>query len=132
MVHSLNQQMSTQGPTGKVLGPLLFLVFINDPPDFINHVTWARLFADDCLLYRPIKSPHDQILQQNDIDRLIQWSKAWGMKFNASKCNVMLKRGLGAHRFYHMDGHVLASTSSANYLGITFTEISHGLYTLLR
>ena len=110
-------------PQGTVLGPLLFLVFINDLPDVITHGTRVRLFADDCLLYRPIKSPHDQIILQNDIDRLIQWSKDWSMKFNASKCNIMsVKRGLGIHRFYHMDGHVLASTSTAKYLGITFTD----------
>ena len=110
-------------PQGTVLGPLLFLVFINDLPDVITHGTRVRLFADDCLLYRPIKSPHNQIILQNDIDRLIQWSKDWSMKFNASKCNIMsVKRGLGIHRFYHMDGHVLASTSTAKYLGITFTD----------
>lgn len=110
-------------PQGTVLGPLLFLIFINDLPENIIHGTRVRLFADDCLVYRPIKSIHDQILLQQDIDRLIQWSKSWGMKFNASKCNIMsVKRGLGIQRFYHMDGHVLASTSTAKYLGVTFTS----------
>jgi len=110
-------------PQGTVLGPLLFLIFINDLPENIIHGTRVRLFADDCLVYRPIKSIHDQILLQQDIDRLIQWSKSWGMKFNASKCNIMsVKRGLNIQRFYHMDGHVLASTTTAKYLGVTFTD----------
>ena len=51
-------------PQGTVLGPLLFLLHINDLPDVIHPDTRCRLFADDCLLYRTIESPADQIILQ--------------------------------------------------------------------
>ena len=68
-------------PQGTVLGPLLFLCFINDLPDCVQ--SSVRLFADDCLLYRPIKSPEDQHILQQDLSALEAWTVKWGMKFNA-------------------------------------------------
>ena len=55
-------------PQGTVLGPLLFLVYINDLPSRVNST--ARLFADDCLLYRVIKSTDDHHTLQQDLDLL--------------------------------------------------------------
>ena len=55
-------------PQGTVLGPLLFLVHINDLPDCVK--SSVRLFADDCLLYREIKSRDDQEILQNDLKNL--------------------------------------------------------------
>ena len=74
-------------PQGTVLGPLLFLLHINDLPSCVN--SKVRLFADDCLLYREIKINQDQIDMQRDLDALMDWGSTWGMKFNAKKCNIM-------------------------------------------
>ena len=74
-------------PQGTVLGPLLFLLHINDLPSCVN--SKVRLFADDCLLYREIKNNQDQIDMQRDLDALMDWGSIWGMKFNAKKCNIM-------------------------------------------
>ena len=74
-------------PQGSVLGPVLFLIFINDLPDNINFRN--RLFADDCILYRQITSETDQRLLQEDLDRLDIWEKTWGMEFHPQKCSVM-------------------------------------------
>ena len=72
-------------PQGTVLGPLLFLTYINDLPSTVSsHVS---LFADDCLLYRPIKCRADQEQLQRDLSALQDWADLWGMCFNHSKCS---------------------------------------------
>ena len=72
---------------GTVLGPLIFLVHINDISGGIS--ANIRLFADDCILYRVIKEKHDQDILQADINQLIKWSEIWQMTLNASKCVVL-------------------------------------------
>ncbi len=72
---------------GTVLRPLLFLLFINN---LLQHVSSQfRLFADDCLIYRPIHSTQDQIALQRDLLAMEAWGDTWGMRSNAKKCNIM-------------------------------------------
>ena len=74
-------------PQNTVLGPALFLLHINDLPSVVS--SKVRLFADDCLIYRNVKNKEDQIALQKDIHFLENWGNTWGMRFNASKCNIM-------------------------------------------
>ena len=74
-------------PQGSVLGPILFLIFINDLPDNIR--SSVRLFADDCVLYRNIHSIQDCFILQEDLTSLGQWEADWQMKFNVAKCHSM-------------------------------------------
>ena len=71
-------------PQGTVLGPLLFLLHINDLPSVVS--SKVRLFADDCLIYRNIKNKEDQIALPNLLEN---WGNTWCMCFNAAKCNIM-------------------------------------------
>ena len=48
-----------------------------------------RLFADDCVCYREIKDIEDTLKLQKDIDRLGNWARQWGMRFQTVKCNMM-------------------------------------------
>ena len=74
-------------PQGSVLGPILFIIFVNDMPDVIDSM--LLMFADDTKLYRTICSPiHHDILQQ-DIDRISAWGEQSLMSFNTDKCQVM-------------------------------------------
>ena len=106
-------------PQGTVLGPLLFLCHINDLPDVVS--SQVRLFADDCLLYRKIKSYVDTIKLQEDLVKLEEWAKAWGMSFNAKKCTV-LRIDSKRPQFYKLGKHILQQTSESPYLGITISE----------
>ena len=74
-------------PQGSVLGPLLFLIFINDMPSLVGH--FCKLFADDTKLIAVIKDNLDYATLQSDIDKLVDWSKLWRMSFNEDKCKAM-------------------------------------------
>ncbi len=76
-------------PQGTVLGPLLFLLYINDKGDELKPGTSIRLFADDCLIYRSIKSQADTEILQEDLTGLEKWSINWKMTFNPKKCYVL-------------------------------------------
>ena len=70
-----------------MLGPLLFLLFINDLPDCVESKT--RQFADDCIIYRNVKTIKDCQELQNDLFKLTDWEQKWGMLFHPDKCNSM-------------------------------------------
>ena len=111
-------------PQGTVLGPLLFLIYINDISDNLTPGTTARLFADDCVIYRPISSPTDRHILQNDIDTLHSWSNTWQMHFNPSKCNMMhiSTKGNSPPHPYHLAGVQLEAVREHRYLGVTFSD----------
>ena len=73
--------------TPTVLGPLLFLAFINYTLYTVS--SQVRLLADDCLLYRPIKCRAGQEKLQIDQSVLQDWADRWGMCFNPLKCSVL-------------------------------------------
>ena len=59
---------------------MLFLIFINDiAKDTSSSI---RLFADDCILYREVRNEQHCLDLQHDLDKLVAWSKTWGMEFN--------------------------------------------------
>ena len=111
-------------PQGTVLGPLLFLIYINDLPDSVSRK--VRLFADDCLVYREVGSIDDQLALQRDLDSLENWAHIWGMKFNPSKCTILtISRSPPLHKFYSLCGTILQQVSEAKYLGVNISEDLH-------
>ena len=74
-------------PQGTILGPVLFLCFINDITKNIKST--IRLYADDCILYHNIDSLEDCKQLQNDLKTLSKWSSKWLLDFNVSKCKIM-------------------------------------------
>ena len=77
--------MKSGVPQGTVLGPLCFLLFINDLPDAVSPGTAVRLFADDCLLYRSVNDQANVDQLQQDLNAVFNWGLKWGMRFNVKK-----------------------------------------------
>ena len=120
--HSQWVQVRSGVPQGTVLGPLLFLAYINDLPDNIS--SEVRLFADDCVLYRPIHNNSDVSGLQADLDTLTSWQNTWQMKFNAKKCFVLKlshSRSTTSHT-YKLGQSTLEETNLYAYLGVHITK----------
>ena len=110
-------------PQGTVLGPLLFLLFINDIA--LNVSSSIRLVADDCLVYRETRTQDQCALLQKDLDELAAWSLTWGMAFNVSKCNILSITNATKNRQiydYSMNGERIKSVKSAPDLGFTINN----------
>ena len=106
-------------PQGTVLGPLMFLLYINDITDNLDSNTKIRLFADDCLLYRSITTEQDSRVLQKDLNSLVEWSSKWQMSFNTRKCKtlrVTTKRN--PIEFVTMNTDELENVSHHPYLGV--------------
>ena len=109
-------------PQGSVLGPVLFLLYINDISE--NVLSSIRLFADDCVLYRQTQTKDDFNKLQQDLTKLAEWAKVWDMSFNVKKCAHMcisLKRHPVRHNF-HIHGQQVPDASSYKYLGVTVSS----------
>ena len=111
-------------PQGTVLGPLLFLYFINDLPEFIKS-SQAKLFADDSLLFKVIRNDTDRALLQNNLTALEHSKITWQMSFNPTKCVVLListnkKTGLSTQ--YQLHGHTFEMVDSSKYLGMAIRD----------
>ena len=94
---------------GTVLGPLMFLIYINDIADQIHKGTTIRLFADDCLLYRVIQSTDDTAILQADLNSVVNWSNKWQMSFNTKKCKTLpftTKKNPIAHTYKMADDNL--------------------------
>ena len=74
-------------PQGSVLGPVLFLLFVNEIPGLVQ--SKVKMFADDMKIYRPVSSCEDVKIMQQDLDILGKWSDIWLLRFNVSKCRAM-------------------------------------------
>ena len=109
-------------PQGTILGPIIFLCFINDIS--YNIVSTIRLYADDCILYRPIHSIEDCNILQKDLETLDKWANSWLLDFNVNKCKIMkMSRKSSKQEYvYKLGGHSLITTESEKYLGITIND----------
>ena len=116
---SIDAKITSGVPQGSVLGPLLFLIYINDLPNcFQNSV--CRLFADDCILFQWIRSCQDSNKLQAGLDQLQKWESIWLMEFHTSKCQVIsmtnnVKPIIGK---YQIHDHIQEQVNCAKYHGI--------------
>ena len=109
-------------PQGSVLGPVLFLTFINDLTECVK--SSCRLFADDSIIYREINSTEDSNKLQEDLDSLTNWEILWGMKYNPEKCHILrvTRKRKPITTEYTLKGHILETVTKSTYLGVDITS----------
>ena len=111
-------------PQGSILGPLLFLVFINDIVREIQ--SNINLFADDTSLFLVVDNPADDAKQlQSDINKISSWADTWLVKFNPSKSECLIisrKRLRPAHPTLHMYDTDIPTVEDHKHLGIIFSS----------
>ena len=76
-------------PQGSILGPLLFLVYVNDLTKSTSSNTIVTMFADDTKCHRALQHPDDNTILQSDLDKITVWRHDWKMSLNQSKCGVV-------------------------------------------
>ena len=77
-------------PQGSVLGPILFVIYINDLPEVVDEDSFIFLFADDTKVFRQIRNDLDRDQLQKDISNLLSWSEKWLLKFHPDKCKYKI------------------------------------------
>ena len=118
--HSTWGDVSSGVPQGSVLGPVLFIIFINDLPFGIK--TNCKLFADDSKIYGKATTEEDRQLIQNDIDACFNWANLWSMQFHPKKCKVMHFGRNNPKHIYLMGNNIINVTHEEKDLGITITD----------
>ena len=104
-------------PQGSVLGPLLFVIFINDLPDACTNLSELFLFADDAKLYKCIQTQNDSDVLNKCFQNILSWSDDWLMKLNINKCKVLSLCGSRSK----FDSYQYGSEASNNI----HTELQH-------
>ena len=101
---------------GSVLGPILFLIYINDLQSVVK--SDLSMFADDTKAFRVIKDKSsDRLILQEDINAMLQWSKDWLMEFNIEKCST-ITFGHGQQNMYTLADTQLESVNCQRDVGI--------------
>ena len=105
--------VTSRASQDSVLGPILFLIYINDPSDKTR--SKVRLFADDTAIYLAAFSLEDTHILQQDLDHPHQWELDWDMEFNPSKCVVIhiARSRTPVPSQYLLHGNVLESVAGS-------------------
>ena len=107
-------------PPGIGVGSVLFLVFIDDLEEGLS--SDVLKFADDTKIFRRVDSEEDRGALQRDLDRLVNWSEVWQMRFNVDKCKVMHFGRGSPGGSYVMNGGTLGAVNEERDLGVRITS----------
>jgi len=121
----LGKNVKAGVPQGSVLGPLLFLIYINDIANVVQHCK-IRLFADDTCLFIEVDNREETAIKINqDLQHLHNWSKEWLITFSEIKTKSLLisnKIDANENPPVMMNNTIIEEVSSFTYLGLTFTK----------
>ena len=113
--------VTSAAPQGSVLGPVLFLAYMNDITTGVR--SNMRLFADDSKVYRIIYDENDEKQLQCDLNMLQKWSENWQLRFYPDKCEVLRVTHARDHTsYYKFSGCTLQSVTKTADLGVSLTS----------
>ena len=106
-------------PQGSILGPIMFLVYINDMPEGVTG--YMNMFADDAKIMRRVRNMEECNKLQEDLDKIYEWSKTWQMEFNINKSCVMRfgRSKYRPHKDYQLGRNISIEVSEEKDLGVT-------------
>ena len=116
--------MTSGVPQGTILGPILFLICVNDIPNIVK--SSVKLFADDTKIYDELSHDSDTSVLQSDLDSLEEWTRNWQVKFNNEKCEVIrisYKQDKRNHQYYLSNAR-LKCVDSYDLVLIMSTDLS--------
>ena len=102
---------------GSVLGPLFFILFINDLTDIFGNEADSKLFADDLKLYSSYELDSGNLLQ-NALDKLVKWSSDWQLSLNPLKSNVLYLGKNNGNSVYTINNVEITSSDLVRDLGV--------------
>ena len=113
-------QVTSGVPQGSVLGPVLFVIFINDIDEGLVNRIWK--FADDTKVLGRVSNPKEISELRDDAKKLVEWSQKWQMEFNVEKCKVMHVGSKNPRVTMDMGGKAMMETKEEKDLGIIVSQ----------
>ena len=107
-------------PQGSVLGPILFILYINDFPQCLKYCS-TSIFADDTKLCGKANTPSDAEKIQEDLNATYDWCQEWMLKFNKKKCHVLHYGKKNWKHMYHLNGALITPVEEEKDLGVVIS-----------
>ena len=117
------KEMISGVPQGSVLGPLLFMLYVNDLPNVVR-TSEVRMYADDTKLYHRYPKGSPPIGLENDLKAVLEWFETWQLKVSLKKCHVLQPSFSSRLSYwqYAINGENLDPVDSVRDLGVTFSK----------